>query len=313
MKEIFTLRNKRVFVAGHKGMVGQSIVRALNNESCHILTVGRDQVDLRNQAAVHQWFDQNKPDVVFLAAAKVGGILANSTYPADFLADNLSIQQNILMASKENNVQKLLFLGSSCIYPRMAPQPLVEESLLTGPLEETNQWYAMAKISGLKMVEALRKQYGLDHISCMPTNLYGPGDTYHKENSHVIPALILKFHEAKMQNKPTVMVWGTGQVMREFLYVDDLAAACVHLMKVYSGEVPINVGTGQDVTILELAHVISEVVGFKGDIVFDTDKPDGTPRKLLNIDRLTQLGWQYKVRLEDGLKMAYDDFLRRRM
>lgn len=305
------LQNKRIFVAGHNGMVGQAIARALTGENAQLLTASRSEVDLRRQADVETWFAYNKPDVVFLAAAKVGGILANSLYPADFLADNLAIQQNIILASQSSGVQKLLFLGSSCIYPRMAPQPMEESVLLTGPLEETNQWYAIAKIAGLKMVQALRQQHGLDYISCMPTNLYGPGDTYHAENSHVIPAFILKFHEAKLANKPSITLWGSGTPKREFLHVDDLAQACVMLVKKYSGDVAVNVGVGEDVSIANLARTVARVVGFEGDILWDSSKPDGTPRKLLNVSRIHQLGWRAQIPMERGLMEAYQDFLSR--
>jgi GDP-L-fucose synthase len=307
----FDLKGKRVFVAGHKGMVGQALVRALEKENCEILTVPRDVLDLRDQAQVREWFGGNNPDVVFLAAAKVGGILANSLYPADFLVDNLQIQQNVISSAFAHKVQKLLFLGSSCIYPRLCPQPIEESSLLTGSLEETNQWYAIAKIAGLKMVEAYRRQYGSDFISCMPTNLYGPGDTYHLENSHVIPALIIKFHQAKINKSSFVELWGTGTQRREFLHVDDLARACIHLIREYSDLAPVNVGVGEDMTILELAQKIAKVVGFDGEIRFDSTKPDGTPRKILDIKSLSKTGWVAKIDFEDGLNQAYLDFKQR--
>ncbi len=307
---IFSLENKKVFVAGHRGMVGQGLVRALEKEHCEIITATRDALDLCNQPDVDAWFADQKPDVVFLAAAKVGGIFANSKYPADFLFDNLKIEQNVIQAAQKYGVKKLLFLGSSCIYPKMAPQPLKEESLLTGPLEETNQWYAIAKIAGFKMVEACRIQYNCDFISVMPTNLYGPGDTYHLQNSHVIPSLILKFHEAKKTNAAFVTLWGTGSPRREFLHVDDLASACLHVIKKYSDGQPVNIGCGEDMTILELAHAIAHVVDYHGEIRFDTSMPDGTPRKVLDVSRLTALGWKSSIRFKDGIKQTYTDFVK---
>ncbi|HCU06072.1 MAG TPA: GDP-fucose synthetase [Holosporales bacterium] len=305
---MFSLENQKVFVAGHRGMVGQGLVRALKKEKCEILTETRDVLDLCNQQDVDAWFAKKKPDVVFLAAAKVGGILANSKYPADFLFDNLKIEQNVIQAAQKYGVKKLLFLGSSCIYPKMAPQPIKEKSLLTGPLEETNQWYAIAKIAGLKMIEACRIQHGCDFISVMPTNLYGPGDTYHLENSHVIPSLILKFHEAKKSNAPFVTLWGTGAPRREFLHVDDLSSACICVIKKYSAGEPINIGVGEDMTILELAHSIAKVVDYHGEIRFDTSMPDGTPRKVLDVSRLTDLGLKSSIRFTEGLKQTYADF-----
>ena len=303
--------DKRVFVAGHRGMVGQALVRALQKEPCQLLTASRSDLDLQNQEAVQEWFHENRPDIVFLAAAHVGGILANSLYPADFLYNNLAIQQNVIGCAHQFKTKRLIFLGSSCIYPRLSPQPIPESALLSGPLEETNQWYAIAKIAGLKLVEAFRRQYESDFISLMPTNLYGPGDTYDAEKSHVIPALLLKFHTAKIKNEPKVTLWGTGTALREFLHVDDLADACLFLANCYSDVHPINVGTGKDMTIRDLAAKIAHIVGFKGDIVFDHTKPDGTPRKLLDVSLLSRLGWTAKINLEDGLKNAYHDFLER--
>lgn len=306
-----TLSGKKIFVAGHRGMVGQALVRALSKEDCEILTASRSELDLRNQADVRDWFHQNRPDVVFLAAAKVGGILANSLYPADFIHDNLSIQQNVIGSAHQSGTKRLIFLGSSCIYPRLSSQPISEAALLSGPLEETNQWYAIAKIAGLKLIEAFRLQYGADFISIMPTNLYGPGDTYDAQNSHVIPALFLKFHEAKASGSSKVTLWGTGTPLREFLHVDDLADACLFLANRYSDNYPINVGTGKDITIHDLAIKIAQVVGFEGEITFDSAKPDGTPRKLLDVSKLSALGWNAKIHLDDGLKNTYQDFLTR--
>ncbi|MDF3033640.1 MAG: GDP-fucose synthetase [Alphaproteobacteria bacterium] len=305
------LHGKKIFIAGHQGMVGQALVRALGGVDCQILTVPRSELDLKDQAAVHNWFKDHHPHIVFLAAAKVGGILVNSTYPAEFLYDNLMIQQNVIGAAHQFKAERLIFLGSSCIYPRLAPQPIPENALLSGPLEETNQWYAVAKIAGLKLVEAFHRQYGDNFISIMPTNLYGPGDTYDTQNSHVIPAMILKFHEAKISGSSHVTLWGTGTPMREFLHVDDLADACLFLAEHYSDMTPINVGTGKDITIKNLASRIAQVVGFKGKINFDTTKPDGTPRKLLDISKLSALGWTAKIHLDQGLNNAYQDFLKR--
>lgn len=305
------LCGKKIFVAGHRGMVGQALVRALTKVDCQILTASRSDLNLQDQGAVHKWFKDHNPNVVFLAAAKVGGILANSLYPADFIHDNLMIQQNVISTAHQFKAERLVFLGSSCIYPRLAPQPIREEALLTGPLEETNQWYAIAKIAGLKLVEAFRRQYGDNFISVMPTNLYGPGDTYHTQNSHVIPALFLKFHEAKIGGSSNVTLWGTGTPMREFLYVDDLADACLFLANQYSDMDPINVGTGKDITIKDLATKIAQVVGFEGEITFDRTKPDGTPRKLLDVSKLSALGWTAKINLEEGLKRTYQNFLTR--
>ncbi|MFA5957905.1 GDP-L-fucose synthase family protein [Hyphomicrobium sp.] len=304
----FDLSNKRVFVAGHRGMVGSALVRLLRNEDCEIVTVDRDQVDLRDQAQVRRWFDQEKPNVVFLAAAKVGGILANETYPAEFLYDNLTIELNVVDSAFRSGVEKLLFLGSSCIYPKFAPQPIQESALLTASLEPTNEWYAIAKIAGLKLCEAYRRQYGADFISAMPTNLYGPGDNYDPLKSHVIPALLRKAHHAKISGAPEFAIWGSGTPRREFLHVDDAASAVVHLMKVYSGSEHVNVGTGEDITILDLARLVSDVVGFKGTIATDPDKPDGTPRKLLDVSKLQATGWKPRIGLRDGLADAYDWF-----
>jgi GDP-L-fucose synthase len=305
----FELKGKTVFVAGHRGMVGSALVRRLACENVELVTVGRSEVDLRDQAAVFGWFAQKRPQAVFLAAAKVGGIVANNTLRAEFLYDNLAIATNVIQAAHLNGTEKLMFLGSSCIYPRLAPQPLREDSMLTGPLEPTNEPYAIAKIAGIKMVEAYRSQYGSDFINVMPTNLYGPGDNYHPEYSHVVAALIRRFHEAKISGAPNVVVWGTGTPRREFLYVDDLADACVHLMKTYSSEELVNIGTGEDITIAEFARVVAATVGYNGEISFDTSRPDGTPRKLLDIGRLAKLGWRAPTSLEDGIKLAYQAYL----
>lgn len=304
----FELRGKSVFVAGHRGMVGSALVRRLAPEGVQVLTTTRSEVDLRDQAAVFSWFSANRPQVVFLAAAKVGGIVANNTLRAEFLYDNLVIMSNIVHAAHVNGVEKLMFLGSSCIYPKLAPQPIKEDAMLTGPLELTNEPYAIAKIAGIKMVEAYRHQYGADFISVMPTNLYGPGDNYHPEYSHVVAALIRRFHEAKRSGADQVVVWGTGTPRREFLYVDDLADACIHIMKIYSDPDLINIGTGQDITIGEFARLIAEVVGYRGQIVFDTTRPDGTPRKLLDVTRLEKLGWRAGTSLTRGIRLAYQAF-----
>ncbi len=305
----YALSRKRVYVPGHRGMVGGALVRRLGREGCDILTTGRGEVDLREQAAVERWFAANRPQAVFLAAAKVGGILANNTYRGEFIYDNLMIALNVIHAAHRHGVEKLMFLGSSCIYPKLAPQPMNEAQLLQGPLEPTNEPYAIAKIAGIKLAESYRRQYGADFISVMPTNLYGPGDNYPPENSHVAAALIRRFHEARLAGTPTVTVWGTGTPRREFLYVDDLADACVHLMKTYSDEALVNIGTGEDVTIRELAELVAETVGYRGELVFDTTKPDGTPRKLLDVSRLAALGWRAGTPLREGLAMAYADFL----
>lgn len=299
-----------VFVAGHKGLVGSAIVRRLaSGGHTRLLTVGRDELDLRDGPAVDSWFGRQRPAAVILAAAKVGGIHANNSYPAEFIYDNLAIQNSIIHAAWKHGVRKLVFLGSSCIYPKLAPQPMREEHLLTGPLEPTNEWYAVAKIAGIKMCQAYRRQYGFDAISLMPTNLYGPGDNFHPQNSHVLPALIRRFHEARRDGLERVVIWGTGTPRREFLHVDDLADACVHLMQQYSGEEIVNVGVGEDLTILELAQAVARVVGFKGEILTDPSKPDGTPRKLLDVSRLHGLGWRARIGLEDGLAGTYRWFV----
>ena len=302
-------KSDRIYVAGHRGMVGSAIVRALNDAGFeNIITATRKEVDLTCQAAVNDFFEKEKPDYVFLSAARVGGIYANDTYPAEFIRDNLLIQTNVIDAAYRNQAKKLLFLGSSCIYPKMARQPINESELLTGPLEPTNEWYAIAKIAGIKMCQAYRKQYGFNAISLMPTNLYGIGDNYHLENSHVIPALIRKFHEAKQRGDSAVEVWGTGKAMREFLDVEDLAGAAVFLMENYDDSEIVNVGTGEDITIAELASTVKEVTGFEGEVVFDTSKPDGTPRKLLDVSKLHGLGWKHKTDLRTGLEKAYQWF-----
>ncbi len=308
----FDLKGKTVYVAGHRGMVGGALVRRLANENATILSAARSEVDLRDQAAVNAWFAKHKPQVVFHAAAKVGGIVANNTLRAEFIYENLAIATNVIQAAHVNGAQKLMFLGSSCVYPKMAAQPLREDSLLTGPLEITNEPYAIAKIAGMKMAEAYRAQYGSDFINVMPTNLYGPGDNYHPEYSHVVAALIRRFHEAKEANAPSVVVWGTGTPRREFLFVDDLADACVHLMKTYSSNELVNIGTGEDISIAEFARVVADTVGYKGKIEYDTSKPDGTPRKLLDVGRLSKLGWRAKTSLKDGIKLAYQAFLKER-
>jgi len=306
---MFDLAGKRIWVAGHRGMVGSAIVRRLAGEDCEVLTVDRAHVDLRDGAAVARWLGNNGPDAVVLAAAKVGGILANATYPADFLYDNLLIETSIIGGSHEAGVNRLLFLGSSCIYPKLAPQPIPEEALLTGPLEPTNEWYAIAKIAGIKLAQAFRRQHGRDYISAMPTNLYGPGDNYDLGGSHVLPALIRKAHEAKLAGAETITLWGSGTPRREFLHVDDMADASVFLLTNYSGDSHVNVGFGSDVSILEAAQLVCEVVGFAGGITLDRDKPDGTPRKLMDSTRLNALGWQPRVGLREGLGDAYAAFL----
>ena len=306
----FELKGKTVYVAGDGGMVGSALVRRLAQENVELLTVGRHEVDLRDQVAVFKWFSEKKPQVVFLAAAKVGGIVANNTLRAEFLYDNLAIAANVIHTAYMNKVEKLMFLGSSCIYPKLAPQPLREDSMLTGPLEPTNEPYAIAKIAGIKMIEAYRSQYGCDFINVMPTNLYGPGDNYHPEYSHVVAALIRRFHEAKLSGAANVVVWGTGTPRREFLYVDDLADACVHLMKAYSHDELVNIGTGEDITIAEFARVVANAVGYKGTISYDTSRPDGTPRKLLDVSRLAKLGWRARTSLKDGIRLAYQAYLR---
>lgn len=303
----------KIYIAGHRGMVGGAIKRRLETLGYqNIITRTSAELDLRNQAAVNEFFAEEQPDYVFLAAAKVGGIHANNTYRADFLYDNLIMEANIIHAAYQQQVKKLMFLGSSCIYPKLAPQPLQESSLLTGPLEYTNEPYAIAKIAGIKLCEAYRDQYGCNFISVMPTNLYGVGDNYHPENSHVLPALIRKFHEAKEGGKPNVTVWGTGTPKREFLYADDLADACVYLMLHYDGKELVNIGTGEDLTIRELAETIKEVVCYEGGLEFDSSKPDGTPRKLMDVSKLHSLGWKHSTGLKEGIVMAYADFLKKR-
>lgn len=306
---LFDLAGSRIYVAGHGGMVGRALMRRLATEHCTILTAERRDLDLLQAEPTERWLAAQRPDAVLVAAARVGGIAYNSAYPVDFLADNLAIALNIIRAAHRANVRKLLFLGSSCIYPRLAPQPIREEHLLTGPLEPTNEWYAIAKIAGLKLVQAYRRQYGADFISAMPTNLYGPGDNYQPERSHVPAALIRRFHEARLENASKVVVWGTGQPRREFLAVDDLADACVFLLKNYSSDEFVNIGSGDDLTIAAFARLIAEVVGYRGEIVFDASRPDGTPRKLLDVSKLTRLGWRPRIGLREGLAAAYADYL----
>ena len=305
----FELKGKSVYVAGHRGMVGSAIVRRLAREDVNLVTVERRELDLCNQAQVFDWFAKVRPQVIFLAAAKVGGIVANNTLRAEFIYDNIAIATNVIHAAHVNHAEKLMFLGSSCIYPKLAPQPLREDSVLTGPLEPTNEPYAIAKIAGIKMAEAYRSQYGSDFISVMPTNLYGPGDNYHPELSHVVAALIRRFHEAKLSDAKTVEVWGSGTPRREFLYVDDMADACVYLMKTYSGAGLVNIGTGKDIAVAEFARLVADIVDYNGEIAFDTTRPDGTPRKLLDVSRLEGLGWRAKTSLTDGLKQAYAAYL----
>lgn len=304
-------KDSRIYVAGHRGLVGSAIVRNLEaNGFTNIITRTHAELDLTNQADVRKFFEEERPEYVFLAAAKVGGIHANNTYPADFIYDNLMIQNNVIKAAHDFKVTKLLFLGSTCIYPKMAPQPIKEEYLLTGSLEETNEAYAVAKIAGLEMCKFFKRQYGDNFISCMPTNLYGPNDNFDLKNSHVLPALIRKFHEAKVNGSDVVEVWGTGTPLREFIYVDDMAAACIFLMENYDGEQHVNIGTGEEVSIRQLAETVKEVVGFEGELVFNTNMPDGTPRKLTTVDKLHGLGFMHKVSLNDGIKMAYEWFLK---
>ena len=309
-KYFFDISNKKIFIAGHKGMVGSAVQRKLTSESCTILTAERSQLDLMNQKEVSLWFEKNKPDVVLLCAAKVGGIYANNKFPVDFLVNNLTIQTNIISESFKNDVKKLVFLGSSCIYPRDCEQPMSEKSLLTGPLESTNEWYAIAKIAGIKLCQAYRKQYKKDYISAMPTNLYGPGDNYDLSSSHVIPALLRKCHEAKINKEESMEVWGTGTVKREFLHVDDCAEAIIHLLKYYSDSEQVNIGTGTDITIKELTKTIQKVIDYDGGIKFDSSKPDGTPRKLLDTSKINSLGWIPKISLEKGLRKVYEDFVK---
>lgn len=304
-------KKSKIYIAGHRGMVGSAIYRKLEKEGfTNIITRVSAELDLRNQQQVGDFFANEKPDYVFLAAAKVGGIIANNTYRAEFLYDNLQIQNNVIHSSYVNKVKKLMFLGSSCIYPKMAPQPLKEEYLLTGLLEETNEPYAIAKIAGIKMCDAYRAQYGCSYISVMPTNLYGYNDNYHPQNSHVLPALIRRFHEAKQQNTPTVIIWGTGSPKREFLFADDLADACYYLMQNYDEQGLVNVGTGEDLAIKDLALLVKDIIGFTGEIQFDTTKPDGTPRKLMDVSKLHSKGWKHTIQLKEGIKLAYQDFLK---
>lgn len=299
-------KDARIFVAGHRGLVGSAIIRRLDSLGCNnLVTRTHSELDLTDQAAVHGFFEQEAPEYVFLAAAHVGGIHANDAYPADFIGTNLAIQSHVIDSAYRTGIRKLLFLGSSCIYPRLAPQPISEDSLLTGPLEPTNEWYAVAKIAGIKMCQAYRRQHGFDAICLMPTNLYGPGDNFHPENSHVLPALIRRFHEAKLKNQESVTIWGSGTPRREFLHVDDLADACVFLMDNYSDERIINVGVGGDISIAGLANMVARVVGFEGRIEQDLSRPDGTPRKLLDINRLSELGWRAQIGLEEGIRGTY--------
>lgn len=303
-------KNSKIYIAGHRGMVGSAIYRKLKKEEYNnIVTRSSTELDLRIQSNVEEFFEREKPEYVFLAAAKVGGIVANNTYRADFLYENLQIQNNIIHSSYLNNVKKLMFLGSSCIYPKLAPQPLKEDYLLTGLLEPTNEPYAIAKIAGIKMCDAYRSQYSCNYISVMPTNLYGYNDNYHPQNSHVLPALIRRFHEAKINNAPAVTIWGTGTPKREFLFADDLAEACYYLMQSYNEEGLVNIGTGEDISIRELALLIKDIIGYEGEIKFDTSKPDGTPRKLMDVSKLHSNGWHHKIELRDGIKLAYQDFL----
>jgi len=305
MNPSYTLRNKRVWVAGHRGLVGGALVRRLQSEGCEILTAPRDKVDLRAPDQIGRWMTEARPQAVFVAAARVGGIYANDTRPAEFIYDNLIIQANVVEAARRLNVEKLMILGSSCIYPRLAPQPIPEDALLTGPLEPTNQWYAVAKIAGIKLAQAYRRQYSCDFISVMPTNLYGPGDNFDLTQSHVVPALMVKAHEAKRQHAPTLDIWGTGRAQREFLHVDDAADGMVYLMQTYSDEPHVNLGTGAEVSIADLAELICKVTDFRGQLRFDPSKPDGAPRKVLDVSRINQLGWRARVPLQQGLEETY--------
>ena len=307
--KIFDLAGKRIYVAGHHGMVGSAIVRRLAGTPCELITVERGQVDLERQAQTEDFLATTRPDVVIVAAGRVGGIYANNAYPAQFISENLAIARNTIEASYKTGLQKLLFLGSSCIYPRLAEQPMREDELLRGPLEPTNQWYAVAKIAGIKLCQAYRRQYGVDFISIMPTNVYGPGDNYHPENSHVVAALIRRFHESKQNGATAVTVWGTGKPRREFLFVDDLADACVFLLENYSGEQHVNVGSGEEVTIAQFAALVADVVDYRGKLVFDPSRPDGVPRKLLDSSKLAAMGWRTRTPLRAGLKQTYSAFL----
>jgi GDP-L-fucose synthase len=308
---LFDLRGKRVYVAGHTGLAGSAILRRLASENCEVLTADHRTLDLTKQDATENWILQARPDVIFLVAGRVGGIYANDAFPVDFLADNLAIALNVMRAAVEAKVKKLMFLGSSCVFPRNAPQPMTEDLLLTGSLEPTNEWYAVAKIAGIKLAQSYRRQYGTDFISVMPTNLYGPGDNFHPTNSHVPAALMRRFHEAKVQDAEEVVVWGTGKPRREFLAADDLGDACIFVMKHYSDEGFLNIGTGQEVSIRDFAQVVAEIVGYHGKLVFDTSRPDGPPRKLLDVSKLAALGWTAKTTLREGLQAAYKDFLDR--
>jgi len=305
----FDLKGLRVFIAGHRGMVGSALMRRLAGEDCELVTADRRSLDFTRQAETEAFMQDRRPDVVVIAAAKVGGIVANDSLPVDFLADNLAIGLNLVASAHKTGVRKLLFLGSSCIYPQRAPQPMREEALLTGPLEPTNEWYAVAKIAGIRLCQAYRRQYGDDFISAMPTNLYGPGDNYHPEHSHVPAGLIRRMHDAKLAGAPSVTIWGTGKPRREFMFVDDLADACVFLLRNYSDAGFLNVGTGRDLTIAEFAKAVADVVGFRGEFTFDTSRPDGTPQKLLDVSKLAALGWRAKTDLRTGLAAAYADYL----
>jgi GDP-L-fucose synthase len=309
--KIFDLTGKRIYVAGHRGMVGSAIVRRLMAGACDVITAGHEQVDLQRQEQTERFLTATKPDVVVVAAAKVGGIHANQTYAAEFIANNLAIALNVIHGSYMAGVKKLLFLGSSCVYPKFARQPIGEEELLTGPLEPTNEWYAIAKIVGIKLCQAFRRQYSADFISLMPTNLYGPGDNYHPDDSHVLAALIRRMHEAKHEAAPTVTVWGTGTPRREFLFVDDLADACVFVLEHYTGESHLNVGSGEEVTIADAAKLIAEIIDYRGKLVFDTSRPDGTPRKLLDSSKLIEMGWRARTSLREGLMLTYSEFITR--
>ena len=305
----FSVTGKRIFVSGHCGMVGSAIVRRLTREDCEVLTATRAELDLSDQRATHDWLAEKHPDAVVVAAAKVGGILANASHPADFLYENLAIATHLIHGSHAADIDRLLFLGSSCIYPRLAPQPIPEDALLTGPLERTNEWYAVAKIAGIKLAQAYRRQHGRDYISAMPTNLYGPNDNYDLQSSHVLPALIRKAHEAKESGAPSFTIWGSGTPMREFLHADDCADACVFLLENYSGESHVNVGSGEDIAIIDLARLVADVVGFEGTVETDPSKPDGTPRKLMSADKLRSMGWSPSIGLREGIADAYRHFL----